>query len=187
MSKAKKSESTMKEYTMPSLILVIICFVVTFSLVITYQITEPIIKIAAEKQAEEARKIVLTESTGFELILSNDGPKKTLHENVLEVYRSINNAGYVIVSKDKGYGGEIKVITGVAEDGLIKNILLLEQKETPGLGTKVGEKGFLEQFIGKDSVEGMQTISGATISSNAMIRSVDSALQQMEKIEEGGL
>ena len=62
---------SIKELITPTLILAVICFVVTFALVTTYKITAPIISIAAEKQAEEARKLVLPEGEGFKLILSS--------------------------------------------------------------------------------------------------------------------
>jgi electron transport complex protein RnfG len=69
---------------------------------------------------------------------------------------------------------------------MITNIKILEQSETPGLGTKVGEEFFLEQFRGKDSIEGVEAISGATISSEAMKRAVSWSLNQMEQIRKEG-
>ena len=181
------NNSHFKEYAMPSIILVLICVVVTFALVTTFMVTEPIIKIAAEREAEEARKKVLPESTGFELLISSEMNEAKLTDNALEVYKTNNNVGYAVLTQDKGYGGTIKVITGIGEDGTIKNVILLEQKETPGLGTRAGEAAFVGQFTGKETVEVIDTISGATISSNAMIRAVGSALQQMEAIKKGGI
>lgn len=175
MSRKDQKEIIIK-YTMPTIVLVIICLVITFALATTFKATEPVIKATMEKEAELARSAVLPESDGFELVNSTG-------EKVLEVYKATNDTGYVITTFDKGYGGRIKVITGFSKEGLIKNIKLLEQKETPGLGTKVGEKKFIDQFIGLDTTETVDTISGTTISSKAMIRAVDTALVEMKTLE----
>ncbi|MBR2880620.1 MAG: FMN-binding protein, partial [Oscillospiraceae bacterium] len=50
----------------------------------------------------------------------------------------------------------------------------LSHGETAGLGTKVTEDGFRSQFPGKDaSLEGVDAIGGATISSSAYIRAIE--------------
>jgi electron transport complex protein RnfG len=55
----------------------------------------------------------------------------------------------VIGSSEKGYGGLVKIMVGFNPDGSIKNIIVLEQKETPGLGTKIKGDKFIRQFRGK--------------------------------------
>ena len=44
-------------------------------------------------------------------------------------------------------------MVGFEPNGTIKNIVVLEQKETPGLGTKMKDDKFLRQFRGKNPVE----------------------------------
>jgi len=47
----------------------------------------------------------------------------------------------IIGVTDKGFSGIIKIMVGFNPNGEIQNIVVLEQKETPGLGTKIkGEK-----------------------------------------------
>lgn len=55
----------------------------------------------------------------------------------------------VIGSTEKGFSGLIKIMVGFDENGDILNIEVLEQKETPGLGTKIKNDSFIEQFRGK--------------------------------------
>ena len=66
---------------------------------------------------------------------------------------------------------------GFKPSGEIENIAVLEQKETPGLGTKMTETKFLQQFNGvnistfqlkvkKDGGD-VDALTGATISSRA--------------------
>lgn len=184
--KQTNEKETVMDYIKPSLILMIICLVVTAALVSTYQVTKPIIAEALEKRSQEARQEVLPEGKGFERILSSEMESDKLEKGVIEAYQSENKVGWVITSQDKGYGGTIRIITGYDSGGMITNIKILEQSETPGLGTKVGEEFFLEQFRGKDSIEGVEAISGATISSEAMKRAVSWSLNQMEQIRKEG-
>ncbi len=55
----------------------------------------------------------------------------------VEVYPAFKNSEFVgaavIGSTEKGFSGLIKIMVGFTPDGTIKNIEVLEQKETPGL------------------------------------------------------
>lgn len=83
----------------------------------------------------------------------------------------------VIGSSEKGFSGLIKIMVGFENDGTIKNIAVLEQKETPGLGTKMKDEKFLQQFRGKDpssynlkvTKDGgdVDALTGATITTRA--------------------
>ncbi|WP_339915926.1 RnfABCDGE type electron transport complex subunit G [Yeosuana marina] len=83
----------------------------------------------------------------------------------------------VIGSTDKGFSGLVKIMVGFKPNGDIENVVVLEQKETPGLGTKMTEDKFLNQFKGinisdfklavkKDGGD-VDALTGATISSRA--------------------
>jgi len=83
----------------------------------------------------------------------------------------------VIGSSEKGYSGLVKIMIGFNPDGSIKNIVVLEQKETPGLGTKMKSDKFLRQFRGKKPSEfnlkpkkdggDVDALTGATITTRA--------------------
>lgn len=53
----------------------------------------------------------------------------------------------------KGFSGLIRVMVGVTPEGVIFNTSVLEQKETPGLGTKMTEPFFKDQFNGKNPMD----------------------------------
>ena len=59
----------------------------------------------------------------------------------------------VVGSSEKGYSGLVKIMVGFEPNGNIKNIVVLEQKETPGLGTKMKDDKFIRQFRGKNPSE----------------------------------
>lgn len=89
---------------------------------------------------------------------------------------------------DKGYAGRFDLMVGFLPDGKINNIVILEQKETPGLGTKMKEPKFKNQFNSIDigSLQNKElkvkkdggtvdAISAATISSRAFCDGVQKA------------
>jgi electron transport complex protein RnfG len=80
--------------------------------------------------------------------------KSELVKDSIEIYTgTLNNqlTGTAVVgSSERGYNGLVKVMVGFESDGSIKNIVVLEQKETPGLGTKMKGDKFLRQFRGKN-------------------------------------
>ena len=68
-------------------------------------------------------------------------------------------------------------MVGFKPDGTIQNIEVLEQKETPGLGTKMKEESFVAQFRDKNPSSfnvkpikdqgNVDALTGATISTRA--------------------
>jgi electron transport complex protein RnfG len=91
----------------------------------------------------------------------------------------------------KGYSGQIVLAVGFKPDGTIYNITVLEQKETPGLGTKMTQAFFKDQFIDKNPAsfrlkvkkDGGQVdaITAATISSRAFCDAVQNAYSSLKK------
>ena len=85
----------------------------------------------------------------------------------------------------KGFSGLIKIMVGFKPDGTIYNISVLEHKETPGLGTKMADAKFKNQFIGKNPSDfvlnvkkdggKVDAITAATISSRAFCDAVQKA------------
>ena len=83
----------------------------------------------------------------------------------------------IVGSSEKGFSGLVKIMVGFDPDGEIKNIVVLDQKETPGLGTKMKDVKYIEQYknknpatynlkVAKDGGE-IDALTGATISSRA--------------------
>ena len=161
-----------KESVIPAVVLTVICVVITGALALTYNTTKPIIDLAAQKEADAARIEVLSGADGFEK-LDTSGM-----EGVVDAYKATNGAGYVFTTTAKGYGGALNVMTGIKADGTIDKVKLMDNDETPGLGSRTGEAEYTDQYIGKDaSLDGVTAISGATISSTAFKSAVTTAFQ----------
>ncbi len=160
----------MKDFVLPSLVLTLICLVVSAALVFTYQFTTPYIEEAAKREADAARMELLPKADGFSPVELEE------IESVTEIYKANNGEGYVIAATSKGFGGVMNVMVGIDKDGKISGVKLMENAETAGLGSNVGEPAFTSQFIGKDSdLQGVEKISGASISSAAFQTAVQNA------------
>ncbi len=99
-----------------------------------------------------------------------------------------NIVGYAFTAKGPGFAGTIEVVVGLKIDKkTMFGLRVLNQKETPGLGTKIMEEKFTGQFKGL-SIEPkieyvknkkptkpneIQAITGATISSRAIVNAVN--------------
>ena len=89
--------------------------------------------------------------------------------------------GYALTANPQGYGGEIPITLGVSVDGYATQVYVGSLQETQGLGSRVGDDAFKEQFIGiaadpdtlRDDVD---TLAGATISSSAFVNAVQEML-----------
>lgn len=173
----KKKESTFISMTTS---LLVITLVAGFSLGFVNDLTVgPIAKAKLEKKVN-LLKLVLPDfdnnpADDIQLI------KSAKAKDSIEVYPAYLNNEFVgaavMGTTDKGFSGLIKIMVGFTPKGAIINIAVLEQKETPGLGTKIKGETFLKQFKGlnlssyklkvkKDGGE-IDAITGATISSRA--------------------
>ena len=96
---------------------------------------------------------------------------------------------------NKGFSGNISLMVGILADGTIKNISVLQHAETPGLGSKMEEESFKNQFndknadsfnfsVKKDGGD-VDAITAATISSRAFCDAVNRALSTFENNKGG--
>lgn len=111
--------------------------------------------------------------------------------------------GFAMPFAGNGFQGKIKIMAGVSPDvSTVIGLEILEQVETPGLGTKVTEDPYRSQYTNLVAqpeivpVKGapptkpneVQTITGATISSKAVIRIVNDALRTLRtELKEGAI
>ena len=167
------------QFLRPVVVLVSICLVISAALALTNSLTAPIIEAAAQDAATEAQREMLPDASGFTLIESADLP-----DGVTEMYRADGGAGYVATVSAKGYAGDIDIICGIDGEGNIVKTKTLSHSETSGVGSKITEPEFMEQFVGKgEGLDGVEAISGATVSSEAYIGAIRSALAAYKTVE----
>jgi len=115
-----------------------------------------------------------------------DMEKYELKDDIYIILKNNQTIGYSFIAKGKGYGGEINTLVGINKDFTIKEIVVLSNSETPGLGTRITLSSFTDQFKGLKSAdvvlskEGgkVDAITGATISSRAVTESVKKELDK---------
>lgn len=97
--------------------------------------------------------------------------------------------GYAVEGRSShGYGGEIVLMVGFAEDKkTVISYKVLSASETPGLGMNMTSKEFSSQFAGKDGTKlkvkkdggEIEAITAATITSRAVCRAIASAAKKL--------
>ena len=164
----------------PIVILALICLIVSGALALSHSLTQPVIAEAAAGRAEKARREIIPGADGFVLIETEHLPK-----TVTGVYKTANNTGFIVMVSSLGYGGEIKLICGIDNNGKIIRTMVLANNETRGLGTPVFDEPHSSQYWGKDAngIESIQAISGATISSTAFKDGIRDAFKAYEIIK----
>ena len=168
----------MKETIKYGLILGLICFLSSSVLAVVNGITEQKIKLQKEKEESLALKEALPESASF---------KPAFQEAQIIYYTAYDSEdklnGFVIKSQGKGYSANIEVLTGLNLNLEMVNVRILSQSETPGLGSRIAEAPFLEQFKGKnlDSFSQVQAITGATVSSGAVINALKNRISELKE------
>ena len=147
-----------------------------------YMLTEEPIAQAKVAAVNNALKQVLPE---YEATTSQDIEVNALPVKVHTATVADKAVGYAVESTSKnGFGGAVRLMVGFDAEGTILNINVLEQKETPGLGTKMTDEGnaLLASLKGKDAAQVKMTVkkdggdidalTAATISSRAYAEAV---------------
>lgn len=147
-----------------------------------YMLTKEPIAQAKVAAVNNALKQVLPE---YEATTSQDIEVNTLPIKVHTATVADKAVGYAVESNSKnGFGGEVRLMVGFDTEGTILNINVLEQKETPGLGTKMADEGnvLLASLKDKNAAQinltvkkdggDIDALTAATISSRAYAEAV---------------
>ena len=164
--------------------LVVIAVVVAGIMSVVNNITAPVIAENAEKELNLALSEVM-DADKFDKKAEKDG-------NAL--YLATKNGeeiGVCIVWYTPGYGGDVKVLTGIDKNLTVTGVRILEHSETPGLGANSTKESFYTQYNGKTKEIGVkknspgendiQALSGATVTSKAVTKAVNTSLVEAEK------
>ncbi|NLC25730.1 MAG: FMN-binding protein [Fastidiosipila sp.] len=183
---------------MPALILTIIAIVSVAMLALTESITADA---RAEQQqflADTNKRIIFSEADSFPAEkLDNAGASlpdghvidlsgdESVIDAVYLVEEDEEIVGLLISANPLGYSGRVGLLLGYDLEGNFVNLTVDAQSQTAGLGTKIATEEFTRQFndfSARDTLttspdQGFQVdvISGATISSNAVIKGINAA------------
>ena len=105
-------------------------------------------------------------------------------------------SGYAVQSMTKqGFGGVVRLMVGFTPEGEVVNVNVLEQTETPGLGTKMADEGKGRKLESKKLVDGklavtkdggdVDALTAATISSRAYVDAINRAWMAYKSVATG--
>lgn len=173
---SNKKQETVKYYFKICITLLIISAVTAGLLAFVNAVTKD--KIAANELAvmEEALGRMFEGCDGIKQL---EGEYDSPVVAVYEVYGKGERLGYGVQSAPTGFKEQIGLIVGVDEKGKCIGVEITSISDTPGVGTKVQDKGYLSGFSGLSGrdVGQYDTISGATVSSKAVRSGVEAALK----------
>ena len=170
-------------------VLLAICIIIPLALSVTNKVT---VKKIAELEAANSKKNMqsLIDADNFEECENGE----------ITYYAAINGgktAAYIFTESSKGYGGDVSVMTAIKPDGTVAGVAILDVSgETPGLGQNAAKESFFSQYIGlkkgvsvlkngaKAENNEVDAVTGATITSTAVTRAVNAALDDFEKVKE---
>lgn len=198
----------MKGMIKDALILFAITLVAGILLGAVNEITKGPIAEAQNKAKMEACQTVFPQAALFEKAQVNPEAVQKLTEmgmsevTIEEISYATDENGnrlgvVIIVTDHEGYGGDIQFSMGITTDGILNGISLLSISETPGLGMEADDL-LVPQFAqvpvttftytkngSKNSAE-IDAISGATVTTKAVVNGVNAGVAYYEMLLEGG-
>lgn len=174
-------------------------------IVTVFEVTLPSININKQRALENAIFKVLPEANSFSAysLDNNDNFKKAAADNTLAIYACFDAEktliGFAIPAQGMGYQDTIGLLYGYSTlRQTIEGLVILQSRETPGLGSKIESTAFLQNFNGiqvnlnpgdelihplelakttkKTDVWQIDAVTGATISSQAVVDTMNRSL-----------
>jgi electron transport complex protein RnfG len=155
---------------------------------LVYLFSAPLIEL---NMLEEQRRSIFNVVPGIERYEENE-------KSGIQFFECLDSSGtvvgYALPAQGNGYQGVIKLMVGLRPDlSEITGISVLEQVETPGLGGRISEDSFQEQFRGNkpaigyvknkapDKPTDIQAITGATISSRSVVSIINRNIKSLQE------
>ncbi len=167
----------MKDSVKSVVVITVICLVVALLLGVTNYFTAPVIKKGNEERTQ-ATLSELIEDGKFQKMKTEN--LSGVPESVTAIYKETTGLGYVIEISTKGYDAGLVIMCAISPEGKIIKTATLSSNETPTIGGNkvVNNDSYTSKYLGKDvsNIDGVDTVSGATITSNAYKNALKDAL-----------
>ena len=187
-----KVESSFKNML---LTLFVVTLVASFALGGIYNLTKEPIALAKKAAKEKAIKEVIPEFDELKsFMVLPEGGNDSVEFNVGLMQGEVIGTAVASYSNNGYDPTQIRIMVGILPDNKIGNTSVVQHKETPGLGTKMSDPKFKNQFIGVDPAQfnlkvkkdggDVDAITAATITSRAFSEAVEMAYQTYLKVQE---
>ena len=193
-----KNKSDVRSMLKDALLLFAITLIAGLALGYVYELTKEPIRIQKELAVARACKEVFEQAEDFEELDYTPSEELTAElalkgvtiDTAFEAFDSAGaSLGYVVqTTSSGGYGGDITLYVGVTKEGVLNGISILEIAETPGLGMQADEvltPQFADKAVsrftftksGSISESEVDAISGATVTTEALVNAVNGGLK----------
>lgn len=172
----------MKSALKLALMLTVWSVIACCALALVNSFTAPIIEARTAETIKNALTEIFPEASTNESIiaeLSSDNPVIKF-DNAYAVKSNAGALGIVITATGPTYNAST-IMVGIDLDGNIKTIKFISNNDTKGIGSKVVEPHFTEQFNGKNARDAFKVaadvdgVSGATVSSKGVAKILKTA------------
>lgn len=164
--------------------------------------TAPTIAQKKEASTQKAMKAVFLPTTASDaeidgLSVTFDEPVEVKDSDIINSYSKSSDGGYAFSITTKGFSAGLNLMVGIDKDGTVTGVKVVSHSETPGLGANAESKLSPQFDKGKQApltvLKGsgasdtqLEAITGATITSNAVVNAVNEAYDYYEKNLKGG-
>jgi len=132
----------------PVIVLGIICAVAAVLLAYMNSVTAPAIAEYEKASANIAlEEVSCSMEIGDSVEVSDDQYVKSYNK----LFKDGSHSGYVLMLSSSGYGGPLSVAASYSVDGVVMGAKLVSDSETPGVGKKAENEGYMDKFVGTGS------------------------------------
>ncbi len=176
--------------------LLIIAGIAAFVLAEIYTVTlEPINKAKTQKKEAALKEVLPAFDKTTEVRLKPEDSQDSI--TMFIATSGTDTVGYAFETyTDKGFSGRFTFMIGFNANGEIVNTKVLDHKETPGLGSKMTDDKFKNQFNGKNpetyklavkkDMGDVDAITASTITSRAFCDGITRAYNLLKPYLKGG-
>lgn len=181
------------DFLKPIVVLTVIAAVMAGLLGSTNTLTKnKIALLTAQSERAAIEKVIKAETYKKSTIKYNE-----TEYDYFEAFNGKTIVGYAFTLSQNGYGGAVKIVVGMETNGNISAVEITDvANETPGLGQNAAKDSFKSQFKGKNATlsvvksgakeNEVEAVTGATITSNAVTKSVNLAFELFKEITKEG-
>ena len=168
------------------IVLGIICTVAGLSLAGVHAVTKKPIEMQQLKFVQgPALAAVLTDhdndpiQDNFKIPAGKDKKGRDVEKAVFPAKKGGELTALALSSSGKGFDGQIGVMVGIDTEGQLTGIAIMKHTETPGIGSKVTEPAFTDQFkeLSLDTPTAVDGVSGASYSTAGVFEAVTKAVK----------
>ncbi|HKL59432.1 MAG TPA: FMN-binding protein [Sphaerochaeta sp.] len=144
----------MKKNLKYAFILFAICAVCAFALGWTNSTTAPVI---ARQELENKMRALEAVSNKWAIGEQADAQGVPYVMYSIPLTEGSEARGYIVGLKSAGYGGDLTMVASYTLDGEMLFAKMLTNSETPGLGKKSEQEGYMDKFKGSGSAKAVPT------------------------------